>query len=198
MKSSRSAFVFFLVCTLLSSFNRSFAGDNTISKDQLLEVLADLESAFKSYSLTAEIDSKIESSHNPQMLVPLTAHLEITAEIGGRFRFTETGTSMNDGPKPDVYKSNVQGTFDGSVLRQMNGSNGNYSIGTISPKATDASLRVDPRVYLTCYFQKTISEWIKQRDGTILGEVDYAGRKVISVETAPKLVDGIEWKQSFL
>lgn len=180
----------------LAGLGAAHAGAPSVTQDDLLAALEDLEAGLSSYSVTCDLTVEERAVADPANVLRSKAVLEVLAEPGRRFRFRERGVLPRNGDTTGPERV-VQGAFDGELLREVAGHPDRPGLGVVSAKAESAQWRTDPRIFLTHYFHRSIRQWLVERNGRVIGTEPLDGRPVLRVETEPLLVSDAEWKQAF-
>lgn len=201
----QAAVLFF--CLAFLPFSATADGLSTISKDEIIAALTDLESVFKSYSVQIRLNTLEQSPLDEKIFLKSNVAMDVKQELGARFHFVEVGdipyldgsAGNHDGLKvpSDKRPRRLEGAFNGEELREITGQEGEAGNALIHSKPEGTQWRIKPQVYLTFYFHKTILEWISSGDASVVGDDNIEGIPAVVVETKPVLVNNIEWKQKF-
>lgn len=175
----------------------SVASQPTLSVDEILLGLEQAEARIRAFQVGVDMKIRMAADRKPGTYVDLEAHTSVLIDGSGRFRFSERGTSVNWSPPVSVHPIHIEAAFDGVILRQMSGSD-RFATGLESSQPTDASTRLDLSQFLFVYQGKFVAQWLREREGKVVGSEQIEGGRALVLETRPVLVGGIEWKQRFV
>ncbi|MHA3775317.1 hypothetical protein ACXR0O_27655 [Verrucomicrobiota bacterium sgz303538] len=175
----------------------SVAPKRALNVDEILLGLDHAEARIRGFRVGVDMKIRMAADREPGTYVDLEAHTSVLMDGFGRFRFSERGTSVNWSPSASVHPIHIEAAFDGIILRQMSGSD-RFATGLESSQPSDASTRLDLSQFLFVYQGKSVAQWLREREGKVVGREQIEGGNAVVLETRPKLVDGIEWKQRFI
>lgn len=153
--------------------------------EQVTRRIQDFEEAIRGLSVTNEWTMKLLDDEIAGYVHSAQGTDSVIVECHGsrgRIRCLSRGESVVVGVKGPAGTYRAISVFDGDSVKLMQGGK-HYISGIVSQKASSVRWKFDPRLAVTTFFRRTVSDLLDRGDGKITDETTLDGIPVLVMET---------------
>ncbi len=177
----------FVFCILISE-RACKAEVNPVEHElsQVIENLRDVEQSIRALSVTNEWTMKLPDEEIVGYVHSAKGTETVLVECHGsrgRIRCDSRGESVVDGVNGSAGNYRATSVFDGELVKRMQGGE-QYISGTISQQKSQIHWKFDPRLAVSHFFRRTVSELLEKKGGQITGLTNLDNIPVLVIETA--------------
>lgn len=186
------ALLFVSLFTHLSVDRGANATDSSLTVRELLQGLQDVEQIAKSFRVDFEYRRANDDAWGSPVLSFDATYL---ADDTGRIRLERSDTRLltDDTGKQFEGRVEVIAAYNGTVLRQMEGRD-KFTTGRISANVGEMPWGATPRNFLTHFFDKPVSQILRDSGAIIVGR---ANAEVLTVDTRENYVESDKTRRKY-